>query len=573
MRQGYETYHETGTAPRPANAIDVFIVYAPESQQYMPQIIDAFNTAYTAGKNPVTGQVLASGERPIYVAGQHPTTGSSGSVSQGIINAIIAPNNENVYHPTIFEPSVSHWLELINYNTGREIFDLSSIQPTALTPVVIAMWQSRVDALRKKIDSDSLGWDDLLGVLRSSNGWCDYGIVNCRRAVFYGHTDPNISSTGLSTTIAEFYACARKNGFSERRLSGTTVNDEAVQECVRGIEKLVRHYSSRTEDFLEYISRGPDYLDFLALEEADLICLNRGGQQGDVTCNKPQEPLVAIYPKEGTFWHEHPFAILNADWVTDEQKAAARVFTQFVLTPDMQRLIMQEGFRPANTDVPLEYPFVQENGVDPTQPNVVLDMPPADALVAIQQSWSLVKKQADIMLLIDVSGSMLDDGKLDQAKDAALAFLDNLESNNRVGLTVFNDTIQQLIPLDNYETVRDELRNRIANLRADGGTALYDSLVQVVGQISVDGDTDRIRAVVLLSDGADTASGSVLNDAVRAISASHEDINPVIVVPVAYGSSADVNTLSSIARASATRIQSGDPQTIRRVLELISSYF
>src|SRR5215813_1066540 len=132
MRSSYENYRETGNVPHPSNAIDVFIVYAPESQQYMPRLIQNFNTISAQGKNPVTGQPYANGERPIYVAGQEPTSGSSGSVAQGIINSIIAPSNEQVYHPTIFQPSVSHWFGLINYATGKPIFDLANIQATAL---------------------------------------------------------------------------------------------------------------------------------------------------------------------------------------------------------------------------------------------------------------------------------------------------------------------------------------------------------------------------------------------------------------------------------------------------------
>ncbi|NWG16529.1 MAG: VWA domain-containing protein [Chloroflexi bacterium] len=574
MRQGYETYHETGGVARPSNAIDVFIAYSLESQQYMPRIIEQFNRLSAEGKNPVTGQAWAEGERPIFVAGQQPTTGSSGSVAQGVINAIVAPNNENVYHPTIFQPSVSHWLAQVNFNTGRQIFDLSQAKATAVTPVVIAMWQSRLDAIRQQIGKQDISWNDLLGVLESDNGWCDYNVTSCRRAVFYGHTDPRISSTGLSTTIGEFYACARQNGFSERRLTLEAVNSPDVQECVKRIEGLVRHYSSRTEDFLEYISRGPDYLDFLALEETDLLCLNRGAQQGDQTCTKPQEPLVAIYPEEGTFWHEHPFGILNADWVTPEQQEAARVFTEFVLTPAMQTIIMSEGFRPANTDVELTFPFVAENGVDVTQPRTVLDVPAPEVIAAIQQSWSLVKKQADVVLLIDVSGSMLDEGKLDQAKQAALAFIEQMEGRNRVGLAVFNDQVQNLVAMDTLETNRANIRSRIENLRADGGTALYSGLVEVLNQIARQDDADRIRAVVILSDGADTASeGVTLNDAIQSIAATRDAVNPVIVVPVAYGSNADVNALNGIARASATRVQSGDPQNILRVLQLLSSYF
>lgn len=573
MRQGYETYHETGGIPRPNNAVDVFIVYSPESQTYMPTLIERFNRLSADGINPATGQRWGQGERPVFVAGQDPTSGSSGTAAQGITNAILSPNNENVYHPTIFQPSVGHWLALVNYNAGREVFDLANATPTALSPIVIAMWESRVEAIQAQMRRQDIGWQDLIDVLESPAGWCDYGLTGCRRAVYYGHTDPRHSSTGLSTTIAEFYACARQNGFSERILSLAAVEDAAVQDCVRQIENLVKHYSRRAEDFLSYISRGPNYLDFLALEETDLICLNRGAQQGDQTCTQPQERLIAIYPTEGTFWHEHPFGIVQTDWVTPEQAQAARLFTQFVLTPEMQRIIMNEGFRPANSSVPLEYPFVPENGVDPSQPTTVLDVPAPEVIVGIQQSWSLVKKRADIIVLIDTSGSMNDEGRIDQARAAALAFLDEMETTNNVGLTTFDERVRERVRLDQLEAVREDLTAEIQNLRADGGTALFDGLLEVLTDMNAQPDENRIRAIVLLSDGADTASNAQLNQVLQAIEATRDDVNPVIVVPVAYGSNADVEVLNSIARASSTTVQSGDPSTITGVLQLIGSYF
>ncbi len=573
MRTGYETYHETGAVARPANAVDVYIVYAPESQQYMPRIIQKFNQLSAQGTNPLTNQPYTAAEKPVFVAGQPPTSGSSGSVAQGIINAFIAPNNEQIYHPTIFQPSVSHWLGLVNFNTGKQVFDLANIQPTALTPVIIGMWESRVEAIKQKTGSDDIGWDDLIDVLNSPNGWCDYNIPDCRRAVYYGHTDPNISSTGLSTTIAEFYACARKNGFNERLLSLAAINSDAVQDCVRGIENLVKHYSSRTEDFLQYVSRGPDYLDFLALEETDLICLNLGAQQGDETCTKPQEKLVAIYPKEGTFWDDHPFAVVNGDWVTAEQKEAANLFTAYVLLPENQKLIMAEGFRPANTSVPLEFPFVTENGVDTSKPTTILDLPQPEVIVGIQQSWGLVKKRADVILIIDTSGSMEEEGKIEQAKIAAHAFLAEMDSSNRVGLVTFSDSVIEQVPLGNYESVKANIASRIDSLRADGGTAMFDALATVIEDMNAEADTDRIRAVVLLSDGADTASSLAVNDVLRAVESSRGAVNPVLVVPIGYGSNADISTLTSIARASSTNVQSGDANNITRVLEIISSYF
>lgn len=555
---------------KPANAVEVSIIYAPESALYIPRMIQAFNDLSAQGKNPVTGENYASGVKPIWIV--DPTNGaggSSGTVMQGIINAIIAPNNQNVAKPVIFSPSVSHWLALANERSGRQLFDLANSQPTANAPVVMAIWESRLQAIRDKVGYEDIGWEELLQVLNSENGWCDYGIPNCRRTVFYGHTDPRISSTGLSTLISEFYASARANGFTGRVLTADQVRDDAVQEGVRNIENLIRHYSSRTTEFKEYIAQGPQFLDFVALEENDLIFINEGKTQ-----YKPPEKLVALYPKEGTFWHEHPFGIVNADWVTQEQKDGAAIFTQYVLAAPQQEMIMAEGFRPVNQNVQLAFPFVTENGVTVEGPKTVLDVPSADVIIGIQQSWSVVKKQADITLVIDTSGSMNDEDKIGQARAAALKFISEMDPNNRVSLVTFSDNIVEQVRLGTLETVKTELTEDINRLRADGGTALFDAMSSVLDDVN-DNDTatDRIRAVIVLSDGADTASSAELNQVLRAIEASRSDLNPVIVIMVAYGSNADIDTLSSIARSSSTTVQSGDPNNITRVLEIISSYF
>lgn len=559
----------SGTAVACApNAVQIDIIYAPESAQYLPRVMEDFNRAYVEGRNPVTGQPLTQSEPRVCITGRD---GSSGTIMQGIVNAIIAPNNANVQRPTIFQPSVSHWLALANYQSGRQIFDLANARGTALAPVVMAIWESRLQAIRNTVGYDEIGWEELLGVLNSPNGWCDYGIPagECRRTVYYGHTDPLISSTALSTLISEFYASARAQGYTDRRLTLQMVRDDEVQDGVREIERLIRHYSARTTEFREYIAQGPDYLDFVALEENDLIYINLGRTQAP-----PPEQLVALYPKEGTFWHEHPMGIVNADWTTVEQRQAAAIFVDYVLTEPVQRIIMAEGFRPANPDVPLEYPFVEENGVDVTRPRTVLDVPAPDVIAAVQQSWAFVKKQADILLLIDISGSMQNEDKIGQAIRAAEAFLNSIESTNRIGLMTFSDTINLRVPLGNYETVSQAMRSNILSLRATGGTELYQAVERAVELMNATEDENRIRAIVLLSDGADTgSSGYTLANAVAAIESSRDTLNPVIFIPVAYGSDADVNALNALARASSTRVSSGDPQSILGVLEIISSYF
>jgi len=557
-----------GGVSKPSNAVEISIIYAPESKLYMPTAIDDFNRSYANGINPLTGEKLGKDEKPIFVTGE---PGSSGTVHQGIINAFIAPNNANVAKPTIFAPSVSHWLALVNYQTGRQVFDLADSPSTALAPVVMAIWESRLQALEQANGGQPVGWEELLAVMQSPNGWADYGISGDRTTVYYGHTDPYVSSTALSTLIGEFYASAKYNAGNTnlRRLSMQEVQNPDVQQGVRDIENLIKHYSSRTTEFKEYIAQGPDYLDFVALEENDLIFINQGK-----TNYQPPEKLVALYPKEGTFWHEHPFGIVNADWVTDEQAAAARVFTEYIRSEAVQRVVMENGFRPVNPAVPLGYPIVPELGVDPNQPTTVLDVPDPDVIAAVQTSWQYVKKQADVLLVMDTSGSM-SGSKIEQARSAAQAFLDNMPSQNRVGMVKFNQDVELAMPLASFEGASTTIRQQVDALEADGDTALYDAIIEAVTLVRTndEGGDNRIKAIIVLSDGKDTASFNSLNDVVTAINAAHSDRNPVLVIPVAYGGDADINALNAIARASSTKVQSGDPNDIQKVLEIISSYF
>ena len=47
-----------GGVTRPNNAIDITIVYAPESDLYMPRVIADFNSAFANSRNPITGEAL-----------------------------------------------------------------------------------------------------------------------------------------------------------------------------------------------------------------------------------------------------------------------------------------------------------------------------------------------------------------------------------------------------------------------------------------------------------------------------------------------------------------------------------
>ena len=498
--------------------VEITIIYAPEEKEYMEDkegqegIITMFNREFE-------GEIIVKGQQ-----------GSSGTVAKSLVNTFEFINdrggwenakgelNQNVHvTPTIYSPSVHHWLNLVNYKVGKKVFSLEDSPSTANAPVVIAIWESRLRAIKNNYGgSDALiGWDELLPLIK--DGWAGVDLDTRHKNVYYGHTDPNISSTSLSTLVSEFSAASRlKDLLGEgETLTMEHVMNKDVQYTVENIEGLIRHYSSRTTEFKNYVAKGPSYLDFVALEENDLLDINRGR-----TIYTPPEPLIALYPKEGTFIHGHPFAIPTevAPWVSEEQRQAARKFTEFVLSKEIQSRIMAEGFRPVNKDVPLQCPICENFGVMPNDP-ITLPAPSGEVLAKIQDLWEDVKKKADVMLLIDVSGSMNDENKLIAAKEAARIFIENMSARNRVGLATFNTrnfggeiqaNFNTLVPIsDVLESNKAEILREISNLEAVGGTNLYDALSKALIDMEsfvADQETDRIYSIVIISDGEDTYS-------------------------------------------------------------------
>jgi tight adherence protein B len=113
----------------------------------------------------------------------------------------------------------------------------------------------------------------------------------------------------------------------------------------------------------------------------------------------------------------------------------------------------------------------------------------------------------EVVLLLDTSGSMNENGAINSAKLAAASFLDELPAEVPVGVVAFSDAPSLVSPLT---TDRGALRGAIGQLRAGGRTSLYDGIV--FGNSLFSGASDD-RQFVLLSDGGDTASVATLDDA------------------------------------------------------------
>lgn len=118
-------------------------------------------------------------------------------------------------------------------------------------------------------------------------------------------------------------------------------------------------------------------------------------------------------------------------------------------------------------------------------------------------------KSVDVALVIDSSGSMgenYDDNDPDNVrKSAAKEFVDNMYDEDRVVVFDFDNNVDRLTDLSEDKT---EAKSAIGDIDSDGSTALYDAGVEALGYMGTNArdEDEAIRAVVILTDGYDTAS-------------------------------------------------------------------
>jgi Ca-activated chloride channel family protein len=169
---------------------------------------------------------------------------------------------------------------------------------------------------------------------------------------------------------------------------------------------------------------------------------------------------------------------------------------------------------------------------------------------------------------------MNDQDKIGSARVGVQRFLREFSPRDRVGLTTFDTTTHPIVPIAAMAANGQRLRDTVANLVADGSTSLYDATFQGWHAVDALQDDTRINAVVVLSDGADTASRGSLGKVLDALrSRANGEGRQIRIFTIAYGSDANGDVLDKIAAASGGESYGGDPKTIEKVYLQISSFF
>jgi Ca-activated chloride channel family protein len=488
--------------------------------------------------------------------------------------------------PDVWSPASSGWVVLLRQRLAAR--DLPNIVPDetpsiAQTPLVIAMPRPMAEALGWP--NKQLGWSDVFALAQDPSGWGSVG--HSEWGDFrLGKTNPNFSTSGLNALVGEYFAAT---GLSSD-LTLDRIQDPNTVSFVKGVESSVVHYGDTTLTFLSNLQRADDrgegltYISAVTVEEKSVWDYNQGNPTGDPATlgnhAKPTVPLVAIYPKEGTLLSDNPWVTLDASWMTDAKRRAAQQFLAYVQSPEQQQRFQRFAFRSAQ-GVPGAN-ISPENGLLPGQPKLTLTPPSPEVLDRIQSGWEDVRKRARVLIVIDVSGSMGEASgtgqtKLELAKEAAISSLNLFAPDDDVGLWIFTSEVTEgrdyleLIPIEPLGPNLDQFKRAIRSLVPLNGTPLYTTIEGAVQAMRLSFDPSRINGVVLLTDGKNedprnTNLQAVLDDL-------DSELN-IRVFPIAYGSDADLATLTKIANASRAAVYDAtDPAAIAKAFVSVISNF
>jgi Ca-activated chloride channel family protein len=524
------------TGKAPTGSLKITFAYSPEKEVLALPLIKQFNK-----------QGVKVGGRPVFVEAEN--------VSSGDAETKIAKGQ---LKPTAWSPASSLWGRLLNYEADKDY--VAQDNPSlARTPLVIAMWEPLARALgwpKKQV-----GFGEVLKLATSRGGWADYGHPEYGRFKL-GHTNPDFSTSGLSAVAAEYYAATGKR----EGLTAQDIADPAVRQRIKSIEQSIVHYGDTTLFFSDQLkAHGPAYASAVAMEEATLVAFNKG---------RKGTKLVGLYPREGTFFSDNPFLILNAPWVTPQQKQAAQKLQQFLVDRITPQTALAAGFRPGDAAKQAGAPIDAAHGADPNEPKTVLSLPEPSVLAGLKRAWRADRKAANVMLVFDTSGSMGEQNKIDQAKDGLRVFFRELSPRDRVGLYSFNTKVFKEASIAAVASNLPLLKRRVSGLLPDGETAVYDATNAGYDAVRALHDDTRINAVVVLTDGQDNQSHMSPSELVSKLRAQSQSEQQVVrVFTIAYGDGADRTTLAQIAKASGGEEFSGDPTEIEAVYKTISSFF
>jgi Ca-activated chloride channel family protein len=375
--------------------------------------------------------------------------------------------------------------------------------------------------------------------------------------IHYVQTAPTRSNSGLQTLVAQFASVSGK------RPEQLTVADvQKYQTQIQTIQSKVTRYGVSTDTLAsDMVKNGSFWASIGSVYESSVIQANSSQQAG-------QTRYEAIYPKT-TFTSNMRAILPTAPWVSADEKAAAQKVIEYLRTPQAQKIATELGLRPGVPGVELGSKFTAQYGVDPNAKYDSLRPPLPVVVDAMLKSWQeFAKKPSQVVVVVDSSGSMLGD-KLPSVQNTLRNYVENLGPKEQIALIDFDSEIRPPVLVDGTPQGRDRGMQFIANLKANGGTQLYDAALYARNWLVSHPRKDAINAVVILTDGEDSGSKIPLEQLRQELEKSNfKSDQRIAFFTVGYGKEGEFNpeVLQQISQLNGGYYRQGDPTTISALM-------
>ena len=352
-------------APSP---ITVSVLYSTEKEGWLTEVVSDFEAS-----NPrIDG---------------HPVKVSLEKMGSWELTAAV---QDGTRHPVLISPASTMQIAALQDSStaqyGKSLVnpaDTSSCRSVVTTPLVLVAWKDRADVLWGQQPSASL-WKDLNDALTNPQGWAQYGHPDWGYVKF-GQTDPLKSNSGFMTILAMTYGYYGK---TSGLTSADILSNSDYQKWFLATENSVGQFAESTGPLMtKMITYGPSTYDFVTVYEATAI------EQADNAVGRYGE--LRVYYPPTLLWSDHPFCVLDADWVTPQQTRAGKLFINYLTSQPAQQLaLLKYGFRPGDSSIPLEQPGspfdkYAANGIKADLSNYPeLQLPAGSVLNTLRDFWS-----------------------------------------------------------------------------------------------------------------------------------------------------------------------------------------
>ncbi|MBR8832171.1 MAG: hypothetical protein N5P05_002382 [Chroococcopsis gigantea SAG 12.99] len=375
---------------------------------------------------------------------------------------------------------------------------------------------------------------------------------------------PTKSNSGLQSLVAQFASVSGK------RPEDLTLDDvKKYQGQVKEIQSKITRYGVSTGQIAkDMVKNGPFWASIASVYESSVIDANSSGQP---TATRYE----AVYPRS-TFTSNMRVILPNAPWVSADEKAAAEKIIAYLRSPEVQKIATDSGLRPGVPGVDTGAKFSGQYGVNPNAKYDSLRSPKPIVVEAMLKSWQeYAKKPSLVVIVVDTSGSM-SGNKLPSVQNTLNTYINALGEKEQVALIDFDSAIRSPILADGTAAGKARGLEFISNLKAEGGTSLYDATLYARNWLQANLRPDAINAIVVLTDGEDSGSKISLDNLNQDLAKSGFSSDSRIgVFTIGYGKEGEFKPeiLQQIADKNGGYYRKGDPDTISQVMSNLQLEF